>query len=153
MTKLPFAIAAIASFALLTVGAYAQSVAPPKNPTTPNNPVCTALCPPPALASGDVNYKVCSDKLAQLPKVTIREVRGVDSSDTVHLVPLCDVVNHSLTAEQTAFLSRGNAAGLLTAIGANRTLDTRLVAGGYRANDVLGILLGPNAAVLYVHKQ
>ena len=153
MSKLPvFAFAAVMSLGLLTFGAYAQRVT--LGPSAPGHPtLCTALCPPPTATPGDVNYKVCGDKLSQLPKITSREVRGIGSSDTVHLVPLCDVVNHSLTAEQTAFLSRGNAAGLLTAIGANRTLDTRLVASGYRANDVLGILLGPNAAVLYVHKQ
>ena len=95
----------------------------------------------------------CGDKLGQLRRVTSRQVGRIDETDIVHLVPLCDTVGHTLTETETQYLARGNISGLLTTIGNNPVLMAELTDGGYKANDVLGIALGPNAAILYVHKQ
>ena len=67
----------------------------------------------------------------------------------MHLVPLCDTVNHSLTEEERPS-PRGNVQGLLPVIAQNDTLMSELDNAGYDANDVLGVAFGPDAAILYV---
>jgi len=118
----------------------------------PGPVVCVALCPPPAVGE-TTNFKGCGDKLASLPRVTVGEIRAVDKRDRVHLVPLCDVVNRSLTGDEKAILSRGNVQGLLKAIGDNDTLRTGLDRSHYAANDVIGVAMGRNMVVLYVNHR
>ena len=132
---------------------FVYSVVVGTNPGNPGNNNCTALCPPPVSLASEVNYHACGDKLGQLRRVTGRQVGRIDETDTVHLVPLCDSVGHTLTETQTQYLARGNVSGLLAVIGNNPVLMAELTDGGYKANDVLGIALGPSAAILYIHKQ
>ena len=155
------ALVAALTFGVFSTAAFADG--PPvwvlvatvggNNPGTPGNNNCTALCSPPATTASEVNYHACGDKLGQLRRITSRQVGRIDETDVVHLVPLCDSVGHTLTETETQYLARGNVGGLLTTIDRNPVLMAELTDGGYKANDVLGIALGPNAAVLYVHKQ
>jgi hypothetical protein len=142
----------------LAGAANAARVAPPPPPPgpTPSKPgpvVCVALCPPPVALADTPNFKGCGDKLASLPRVTVGDIKAVDKRDRVHLVPLCDVVNRSLTAEQKTVLSRGNVQGLLKAIGNNPTLRAGLSRSHYAANDVIGVALGQHMVVLYVNHR
>lgn len=144
-----------------TASAAVRVVAPPPPPppgpsstsSRPGPVVCVALCPPPVAAAETPNFKGCGDKLASLPRVTRGEIEAVDRRDRVHLVPLCDLVNRSLTAEQKTVLSRGNVQGLLRAIGNNPTLRAGLSRSHYAANDVIGVALGQNMVVLYVNHR
>jgi hypothetical protein len=110
---------------------------------------CTVLCGGPAVA---INLKDCSDNLAKLKHITSRDVLSI-GGQRIHVMPLCDTVNnHSLTEAQLPFLQRGNVDGLRTSIEGNPVLMGELLEHGYGSKDVLGILVGSNAAVLYVHK-
>ena len=50
-------------------------------------------------------------------------------------------------------MARGNVSGLLVPIGKNAQLMAALTASKHVPNDVLGINIGKNAVILYVHKQ
>ena len=142
---------AVVAVGLLSTAAFAQVR---KGPPTPDNPnLCVAACGPIRIPVSPTNYKACGDKLAQLPKFTIRQVEVIDKTDRVHIVPLCDSVGHSLTKAETTFLARGNVSGLLVPIGKNAQLMAALTASKHVPNDVLGIIIGKNAVILYVHKQ
>lgn len=109
---------------------------------------CTAICGTPDVALN----KDCSDNLAKLKHISGRDILAIDEQ-RIHIMPVCDTANnHSLTQAQLPFLQRGNVDGLRTSIESNPILMGKLSERGYDANDVLGILLGSNAAVLYVHK-
>lgn len=141
------ALAALTLGLLLATGANAQRV--PKG-GEPGPDLCTAACIAlPTPPKTDL-FAACSDKLADLPRVTQRQVRGIGPTHVVHLVPLCDIRNHTLTREETTYLSRGNVSGLIPAIAQNRVLMAALGGRGYDANDVIGVALGPDAAILYV---
>jgi hypothetical protein len=105
---------------------------------------------PCASASGDV--RACGDKLANLRRVTVAQGRRVDDNDSVHLVPICDIVHRSLTQVEMTYLARGNVQGLILPISQNDTLMAALDDQGYDANDVLGIVRGPGIVTLYVSR-
>jgi len=109
---------------------------------------CVVLC-----GTADVALnKDCGDNLAKLKHVTGRDILAI-GEQRIHIMPVCDTVNnHSLTQAQLPLQQRGNVDGLRTSIERNPVLMGELSERGYDARDVLGILLGSNAAVLYVHK-
>jgi len=109
-----------------------------------------AIKPCPTGGANDTAIRACGDQLQHLRRVTVGQVRRVDEQDVVHLVPLCDTVNHTLTENQMRYLARGNVQGLIPSIDHNDTLMAELEDHGYEANDVIGIALAPDAAVLYV---
>jgi len=111
--------------------------------------------PPPSTTcgKGTAALQDCGDKLGNLRRVTVGQVRRIDENDQVHLVPLCDTVNRSLTQQQLNYLARGNVQGLIPTINDNDTLMAELEDHGYEANDVIGIALAPDAAVLYVSRH
>lgn len=132
---------------------------PPSTPTggpgSGSNPGtdCTVLCKLPVFPHKVSlhQYQICSDKLAQLGRVTAREIEGVVDGHKVHVVPLCDTTtDHSLTQPEQAYLSRGNVQGLLPVIAANDVLVSKLDQSGYKTDDVLGVLYASNATLLYV---
>jgi hypothetical protein len=94
----------------------------------------------------------CGRKLGDLRRVTVRQVSRIDHSDKVHLIPICDTVHRSLTETEMSYLARGNVQGLIRPIGHNATLAAALDDGGYRADDVLGIVLDPHMVTLYVSR-
>lgn len=144
------AIAALSLGLLVASPSFAARTFPP--PTTPGggDEACVTACSP-APSHAGVNYKDCSDKLADLPHTTAAQVAGI-RQQRIHIVPLCDYSNSTLTQQDRLYLTRGNVAGLDAAIAANPVLQAQLTAHGFSTKDVLGILLGSNAAVLYVHK-
>jgi hypothetical protein len=144
------ALVAVLSVGLLSSAASAQSTRPKAPPPNGGPTVCVAACPPPVSVGDDHRFEACGDKLAQLRRVTVGQVGRIDPRDVVHLVPLCDTVNHTLTRQQLTYLARGNVQGLVPTIGRNPTLMRALGRRGYAANDVIGIALGPRAAILYV---
>jgi ABC-type proline/glycine betaine transport system permease subunit len=168
MTKSEITKAALAlSVALFSSVAFAQSTRPlpgvPGNPGDPGG--CTALCSPdkpgdpgnPGVPGNPdklgLAYKVCGDKLAQLRKVTVGEVKSITASFAVKIVPVCENRAKALADVEARFVERGNVAGLTTSIAGNHVLVSELADSRYQANDVIGIIVNGPAAVLYVHKQ
>ncbi len=130
-------------------------MAPPTNNGGGNNGggnnVCTVLCIQLPHRISFHDYQVCSDKLAQLGRVTPRQIAGVVDGHKVHVVPLCDTTtNHSLTQPEQAYLARGNIQGLLPVIAANPVLVSKLDESGYKTDEVLGVKYASNATLLYV---
>lgn len=109
---------------------------------------CVTACTP---VASNTNYKDCSDHLADLPRITGREIDDI-GQQRVHIAPLCDFSLQALTDQQLHYLQRGNVAGLEADIAGNPVLMAQLTSHGFKPRDVLGILVGSNAAVLYVHK-
>jgi len=95
----------------------------------------------------------CSAQLGHLPDVSEREVRSVDRRDRIKLIPLCDKLDASLTQAQQNLAQHGNAETLVPAIAQNVALTTALGDGRYRADDVVGIVMGTDTVMLYVHKM
>ena len=125
----------------------------PNNPPGPNTTdlVCVATCPP--RHADSVTQPNCSDKLMRLPHLTARDILAVGEDQRLHVAPICDLIaNHSLADARTHDMGAGNVAGLRAAIERNPLLMNELSSHGYDSNDVFGILIGVNAAVLYVHK-
>ena len=142
------------SVGLLSTAAFAASTQPRTNGSTVpgGNPnTCTVLCPIPGDA--EVSVRDCSDKLKDLRRITASQVRRIDDQDVVHLVPLCDTIGHSLTEGEREYLARGNVSGLIPVIGSNPVLLAELDDRGYAPDDVIGIALGVDAAILYVHHR
>jgi hypothetical protein len=94
----------------------------------------------------------CGRKLGNLRRVTVGQVGRIGQSDQVRLVPICDTVHRSLTEDEMSYLARGNVQGLIRPISRNDTLSAALDDGGYRADDVLGIVLDPHMVTLYVSR-
>lgn len=114
---------------------------------------CAAICGTPEIANTAV-YRDCSDHLANLPHLTKRDVMDIGRGQRLHLAPVCELnAGHSLTDQQIRYLQRGNVTGLDSAIAANPFLMNELSQHGYKVHDVLGLLVGNNAAVVYVHKM
>lgn len=114
---------------------------------------CTVLCfdaTVPPRRPQVVKHQACTDRIRQLRPVSVAEVTQVDDRDVVHIVPLCDTLRRSLTQGEDVRLNIANIQGLLPAIAGNATLGAGLSETGYRPHDVLGIALGPDAAILYV---
>jgi hypothetical protein len=94
----------------------------------------------------------CGRKLGNLRRVTVGQVARIGERDKVRLVPICDTVHRSLTEEEMGYLARGNVQGLIRPISRNDTLSAALDDGGYRADDVIGVVLNPRMVTLYVSR-
>ncbi|MDR3475241.1 MAG: hypothetical protein P4M09_26615 [Devosia sp.] len=149
-------IALVSSLSLVLFSTAALALGPSTAPlpggpggTPPGHTACTGIdCPQPEAS----NLADCSDRLLSLPHVTGRQIEAIDEDQRIHIAPVCDMANRSLTDVKPSEASPGNVAGLLTSIEANPLVMAELRRHGYRSIDVIGILLGSNAAVLYVHK-
>jgi hypothetical protein len=95
----------------------------------------------------------CASPLGHLPDVSEREVRSVDGRDRIKLIPICDRLDASLTQAQQNLAVHGNAETLVPAIAQNAVLTSALGHGRYRADDVVGIVMGTDTVMLYVHKM
>ena len=95
----------------------------------------------------------CASPLGHLPNVSEREVRSVDGRDRVKLIPICDRLDASLTQAQQNLAQHGNAETLVPAFAQNAVLTMALGHGRYRADDVVGIVMGTDTVMLYVHKM
>ena len=131
----------------------------PNNPGNPDNNCDSPTCPPgtpgnpgPGGLSFEVRYKECSDKLLSLPHVTGRDVEAIGEQERIHIAPICDIDSSTLESARLQDVGLGNSAGLLAAIESNGLLMEQLQRHGYHSRDVIGILMGSNAVVLYVHK-
>jgi hypothetical protein len=106
----------------------------------------------PCASAGSADFQACGEKLGNLRRVTVAQVRRIDDNDKVHLVPICDTVHRSLTQVETTYLARGNVQGLILPISQNDTLMAALDDGGYRARNVLGIVRSQDMVILYVSR-
>ena len=95
----------------------------------------------------------CASPLGHLPNISEREVRSVDERDRIKLIPICDRLNASLTQVQQNLGATGNAESLVPAIADNAVLTATLGHARYRADDVVGIVMGTDTVMLYVHKM
>lgn len=111
------------------------------------------LPPPAKRTAADQKYQICGDQLGSLRRVTVGQIRRIHDGETVQLVPLCDTVNRTLTEQRQTYLARGNVQGLIPVIDSNDTLMSQLEDNGYEANDVIGIALARNTAILYVSRH
>ena len=107
----------------------------------------------PATCGGKAQLSDCTSPLGQLPKVSEREVRSVDRHDRIKLIQICDRLNASLTQVQHNLAETGNANTLVPAIADNAVLTAALGHARYSADDVVGIVMGTNSVMLYVHKM
>jgi hypothetical protein len=85
----------------------------------------------------------CDAKIGDLAKVTARQIGSVNGRDAVDVVPVC--ADKNLVEQQLGVESLRNA------IARNDKMDKALGQGGYAADDVVGVIVGRNSAVLYVH--
>lgn len=109
---------------------------------------------PPRVVCGAKSSPVdCASPLGHLPDVSEREVRSVDRQDRIKLIPICDRMDASLTQAQVNLGLTGNAETLVPAIARNPVLTAALDRGRYSADDVLGIVMGTDTVMLYVHKM
>jgi hypothetical protein len=95
----------------------------------------------------------CAFPLGHLPDVSEREVRSVDGRDRIKLIPICDRLDASLTKADQNLAQHGNAETLVPAIAKNIVLASALGHARYRADDVVGIVMGTDTVMLYVHKM
>jgi len=136
---------------------------PPVDPCAPHltGPVrlaaaleLTGVNEPPRIVCGAKSSRVdCATPLGNLPDVSEREVRSVDGRDRIKLIPICDRLDASLTQAQVNMGLTGNAESLVPAIARNPVLTAALDRGRYSADDVLGIVMGTDTVMLYVHKM
>jgi hypothetical protein len=91
--------------------------------------------------------KTCNGALNQLPKVPEKLVVAFDNPDGVVIVPFCD---HGLGGRIA--VDADQALPLQNAIAGNLALMSALAARGYRAEDVVGIIVTNGLATLYVHR-
>lgn len=122
----------------------------PPSTTPGGHDACTGYCP--SIADQATNYNDCSDKLLTLPHITGRQVEAIDESQRIHIAPVCDLSTSALATARMRDIALGNVTGLRSSIESNPLLMGELRQHGYRSIDVVGILLGSNAAVVYVHK-
>lgn len=85
----------------------------------------------------------CDAQIGDLAKVTAKQIGTVSGRDAVDVVPVC--VDKNLVEQQLGVDS------LRGAIAQNGKMDKALGQGGYAADDVVGVIVGRNSAVLYVH--
>ena len=124
------ALLAVLAFTMMSASAFAAPgvAGPPPPPPPPNNPgdpdLCVVLCnsippkdPGSPVSTNDKAFQVCGDKLAQLRRVTVSEIKSVAPGDAVRIIPVCETQSRTLTEAETVFTGRGNVSGLLTAIG------------------------------------
>jgi hypothetical protein len=171
-------IAALTIAAASTRAEAARLLPAPSGGNGNGPPVCVVACPPPTPPRADCIRRgpapgetlttlsrtirrpckpgpevvACGRKLGNLRRVTVGQVGRIDHNDSVRLVPICDTVHRSLTEEEMGYLARGNVQGLIRPISRNDTLAAALEDGGYRADDVIGIVLNPRMVTLYVSR-
>jgi hypothetical protein len=109
--------------------------------------------PPRVVCGGKSSPVDCAAPLGHLPDVSEREVRSVDGQDRIKLIPICDRLDASLTQAQQNLGLTGNAESLVPAIARNPILTAALGRGRYSPDDVLGIVMGTDTVMLYVHKM
>lgn len=85
----------------------------------------------------------CDAQIGDLAKVTAKQIRTVNGRDAVDVVPVC--VDKNLIEQQLGVEN------LRSAIAQNDKMDKALGQGGYASDDVVGVVVGRNSAVLYVH--
>lgn len=147
----------VAASLLLMLGvssALAMDIRPPRG-GNPGNPggggpaVCVGTCQAPVetLASND-----CGGRLLNLPRITGRQIAAIGGAQKVRVTPVCETATGAIDTAKKREVDLGNVAGLLGAIEGNHLLVSTLRDRGYRSADVIGILLGPQAAIVYVHK-
>ena len=157
------ALAAIC-FGLWTAIAAAQvAPAPPPPPPPPPPPVvgCGVACPAPSdpddSSDSDSSLPVaqaqkgCGIKLGHLRAITAGKLRGVTDPELVQIIPVCrykSLVGDDVKSE----LPAGNVIGLKPAIARNKAIATALAEDDYTAENVVGIVLAPKAALIYVFK-
>jgi hypothetical protein len=107
----------------------------------------------PITCGGKAQLSDCAAPLGHLPKVSEREIRSVDRHDRIKLIPICDRLNASLTQVQQNLELHGNAESLVPAIARNAVLTAALGHARYRADDVVGVTMGTDTVMLYVHKM
>lgn len=90
-----------------------------------------------------VGLKLCDAQIGDLKKVTARQVKSISGRDDVQVVPVC--VEMNLIEQQKGVEN------LRTAIAQNDNMGAALDDTGYGADDVVGLVVGRTAAVLYVH--
>lgn len=108
---------------------------------------------PAVICGGKVQLSDCAAPLGHLPIVSEREIRSVDRHDRIRLIPICDRLNASLTQVQQNLALHGNAESLVPAIAQNTVLTAALGHARYRADDVIGVTMGTDTVMLYVHKM
>ena len=115
------------------------------------DPECQIDCVPGnggGLPGGDipgnkVGLKLCDAQIGDLKKVTAKQVKSIAGRDDVQVVPVC--VEMNLIEQQQGVEN------LRTAIARNGNMDAALDETSYGADDVVGLVVGRAAAVLYVH--
>jgi len=107
----------------------------------------------PIICGGKSALNDCAAPRGHLPIVSEREIRSVDRRDRIKLIPICDRMNASLTQVQQNLALHGNAESLVPAIAQNAVLTAALGHARYRADDVVGITMGTDTVLLYVHKM
>lgn len=105
---------------------------------------CVVDCAPGTGIPGNTAGLVrCDAKIGDLAKVTAKQITSVNGRDAVEVVPVC--VDKNLIEQQLGVENLRNA------IAKNDRMDAALGQGGYAADDVVGVIVGRKAAVLYVH--
>ena len=105
---------------------------------------CVVNCGPGVGIPGNTAGLVrCDAKIGDLAKVTAKQITSVNGRDAVEVVPVC--VDKNLIEQQLGVENLRNA------IAKNDKMDAVLDQGGYAADDVVGVIVGRKAAVLYVH--
>jgi hypothetical protein len=105
---------------------------------------CLVDCAPGTGIPGNTAGLVrCDAKIGDLAKVTAKQITSVSGRDAVDVVPVC--VDKNLIEQQLGVEN------LRSAIAKNDKMDKALGQGGYAADDVVGVIVGRKAAVLYVH--
>lgn len=120
-------------------------------------PPCVGDCAPPGSGCiGDCDSpqveaaeKVCNTALGKLRKVTVAQIEAYTEEDGVRVVPLCE---RTAEMQADADIDPSQAIHLRTAIDANDALTQPLAERDYVADDVVGVVMMDEAAILYVHK-
>jgi hypothetical protein len=110
------------------------------------DPDCLVDCGPGpgnGIPGNHAGLKLCDAQIGDLKKVTAKQVKGISGRDDVQVVPVC--------LEKNLIEQQQGVENLRTAIAQNDNMDAALDETGYVADDVVGLVVGRTAAVLYVH--
>ena len=118
----------------------------PENPGNPggNGP---DLPTPPADEQKAVMSEACNGALHDLKKIPEKMVVAFNNEPGVSVVPVCNS-----GAARNAVLDAAQALPLQSAIARNAALMGPLTAHGFKADNVVGVVLVNGVATLYVHK-
>jgi hypothetical protein len=154
IVALAFVVTQVAVFdapvqaAAVRVAPPPPSSTPPSQPDDPNNPgngpdLPTAT-PEEQKATAE---EICNAALHKLKKIPVSMVVAYDNQPGVTVVPVCNS-----GPARKAELDSAQALPLQDAIANNVTLMTPLGDHGFKADDVVGVVLREGVATLYVHK-